>query len=79
MLENNFECYRNQSSTVCELDFLLRGCVLRRAIDETKSELGLMLMENNREKITVEVCVCFLGHYANLGGPHGRAVNSAVS
>ena len=55
MLENNFECYRSPSSSVCELDFLLRGCILKRAIEETKSQLGLMLMENNREKITVEV------------------------
>ena len=58
MLENNFECYRSPSSSVCELDFLLRGCILKRAIEETKSQLGLMLMENNREKITVEVGTC---------------------
>ena len=53
--ENSFECYRTQTSEVCELEFLLHDCVLRRAIEETKSELGLMLMENNREKITIEV------------------------
>lgn len=54
VLGNNFECYRNQISTVCELEFLLRGCILRRAIEETRSQLGLMLLENNREKITIE-------------------------
>ncbi|XP_052227306.1 uncharacterized protein LOC127842029 isoform X2 [Dreissena polymorpha] len=52
--ENNFECYRSPTSSVCELEFLLRDCVLRRAIEETKSELGLMLLENNKEKITIE-------------------------
>ena len=55
--ENNFECYRTQTSDVCELEFLLKNCILRRAIEETKSELGLMLLENNREKITIEVSV----------------------
>ncbi|XP_060580205.1 uncharacterized protein LOC132736992 [Ruditapes philippinarum] len=52
--ENNFECYRTQTSEVCELEFLLRNCILKRAIKETKSELGLMILENNREKITIE-------------------------
>lgn len=52
--ENSFECYRNESSTVCELDFLLRFCKLRRAVTETKSEFGLMLVENSAEKITIE-------------------------
>ncbi|KAL3861433.1 hypothetical protein ACJMK2_007467 [Sinanodonta woodiana] len=52
--DNNFECYRNESSEVCELEFLLRNCHLRRAVEETKSELGLMLQENNKEKITIE-------------------------
>jgi len=40
---------------VCELDFLLRYCKLRQAIAETKSELGLMLVEKAGEKITIEV------------------------
>ena len=53
--ENNFECYRTQTSEVCELEFMLHDCELRRAIEETKSELGLMLLENKREKITIEV------------------------
>ena len=66
MLENNFECYRSPSSSVCELDFLLRGCILKRAIEETKSQLGLMLMENNREKITVEVGICMTVAYGKF-------------
>lgn len=53
--DNTFECYRRKESTVCELDFLLRYCKLRRAITETKSELGLMLVEKAGEKITIEV------------------------
>ena len=44
---------------MCELEFMLHNCVLRRAIGETKSELGLMLLENNREKITIEVRLIF--------------------
>ncbi|XP_052820886.1 uncharacterized protein LOC128246628 [Mya arenaria] len=52
--ENNFECYRSPTSDTCELEFLLRNCALQRAIKETSSELGLMLTENNREKITIE-------------------------
>ncbi|KAK3099750.1 hypothetical protein FSP39_009067 [Pinctada imbricata] len=52
--ENRFECYRNQTSSVCELDFQLRNCMLKRAVTETHSELGLMLTENNIEKITIE-------------------------
>lgn len=52
--ENGFECYRTQSSEVCEMEFPLGSCVLRRAIEETKSEMGLMLVENNQEKITVK-------------------------
>ena len=40
---------------MCELDFILRYCKLRRAIVETKSELGLMLVEKAGEKITIEV------------------------
>ncbi|WAR13748.1 hypothetical protein MAR_003853, partial [Mya arenaria] len=32
----------------------VQTCALRRAIKETSSELGLMLKENNREKITIE-------------------------
>ena len=52
--DNTFECYRHKESTVCELDFLLRYCKLRRAITETKSELGLMLVEKAGEKITIE-------------------------
>jgi len=52
-----FECYKAPTSHVCELDITLAGCVLRRAIQETGSELGLMLEENGREKITIEVHV----------------------
>lgn len=52
--ENSFECYHTQSSEVCELEFPLGDCLLRRAVDETKSEMGLMLVENDREKITIE-------------------------
>ena len=53
--DNVFECYKNKSSTVCELELPLRPCVLRQAVQETKSELGLMLSQNGMEKITVEV------------------------
>ncbi|XP_052082198.1 uncharacterized protein LOC127719885 isoform X1 [Mytilus californianus] len=52
--DNTFECYKNETSGVCELDFLLRYCKLRRAMVETKSELGLMLVEKAGEKITIE-------------------------
>ncbi|XP_078336674.1 uncharacterized protein LOC111137602 isoform X5 [Crassostrea virginica] len=52
--DNVFECYKNKSSTVCELELPLRPCVLRQAVQETKSELGLMLLQNGTEKITVE-------------------------
>lgn len=55
MKDNVFECYKNMSSTVCELEFPLRPCILRQAVQETKSELGLMLSQNGTEKITVEV------------------------
>ncbi|XP_069118485.1 uncharacterized protein [Argopecten irradians] len=48
------ECYRNNTSTVCELEVWLRNCFLRRATEETKSELGLMLVEKEVEKITIE-------------------------
>ncbi|XP_021372827.1 uncharacterized protein LOC110462913 isoform X2 [Mizuhopecten yessoensis] len=48
------ECYRNETSTVCELEVWLRNCFLRRATAETKSELGLMLEEKGVEKITIE-------------------------
>ncbi|XP_062579830.1 uncharacterized protein LOC134241822 isoform X2 [Saccostrea cucullata] len=51
---NVFECYRNESSTVCELEIPLYPCVLKQAVEETKSELGLMISQNGREKITVE-------------------------
>ncbi|XP_056011717.1 uncharacterized protein LOC125648626 isoform X2 [Ostrea edulis] len=51
---NVFECYRVESSTVCELQFPLRPCVLKQAMEETKSELGLMISENDKEKVTVE-------------------------
>ncbi|KAK3603514.1 hypothetical protein CHS0354_030373 [Potamilus streckersoni] len=65
--DNSFECYRNESSEVCELDFLLRNCHLRRAVEETKSELGLMLKENNREKITIEpMCWDELGAWLRI-------------
>lgn len=52
--DNIFECYRNKSSTVCELEFPLHPCVLLQAVEETKSVLGLMISENGQEKITVE-------------------------
>lgn len=55
MKDNVFECYRNKSSTVCELEFPLHPCVLLQAVEETKSVLGLMISENGQEKITVEV------------------------
>ncbi|XP_033763670.1 uncharacterized protein LOC117344901 isoform X2 [Pecten maximus] len=48
------ECYRTNTSTVCELEVWLRNCFLRRATTETKSELGLMLVEKDVEKITIE-------------------------
>ncbi|GFN77015.1 actin filament-associated protein 1 [Plakobranchus ocellatus] len=38
----------------CELSFLLRPCILKRAVKETGSELGLMLQEEGKERITVE-------------------------
>ncbi|XP_070206643.1 serine-rich adhesin for platelets-like isoform X6 [Littorina saxatilis] len=52
--ENMFECYRTQHSKPCELNFLLRKCVVRQALAETSSPLALMLLEDNKEKITVE-------------------------
>ncbi|XP_059170438.1 uncharacterized protein LOC131951981 isoform X2 [Physella acuta] len=52
--DNMFECYRTDHSKQFELNFLLRPCVVRRALAETNSELGLMIMEGGREKITVE-------------------------
>ncbi|XP_055863555.1 uncharacterized protein LOC106057411 isoform X3 [Biomphalaria glabrata] len=52
--ENMFECYRTQQSRQCELNFLLRPCTIRRAVVETNSELGLMILESGKEKITVE-------------------------
>ncbi|XP_076451189.1 LOW QUALITY PROTEIN: uncharacterized protein LOC143287130 [Babylonia areolata] len=52
--ENMFECYRTQTSQPCELNFLLKTCVLRQALAETGSPLALMLLESNKEKITVE-------------------------
>ena len=53
---NMFECYRSKTSPMCELNFLLRSCVIRHAMDETNSPLAIMLLEDNTEKITVEVC-----------------------
>ncbi|KAH9514055.1 hypothetical protein Btru_030098 [Bulinus truncatus] len=52
--ENMFECYRTEQSRQCELNFLLRHCTVRRATSETNSELGLMILESGKEKITVE-------------------------
>nr|KAG5706478.1 hypothetical protein BaRGS_032871 [Batillaria attramentaria] len=52
--ENMFECYKTKTSHPCELNFLLKNCVLRQALAETNSPLAIMLLENNREKITVE-------------------------
>lgn len=52
--ENMFECYKSRTSHPCELNFLLKNCVLRQAIHETNSQLAIMLLENNKEKITVE-------------------------
>lgn len=51
---HTFECYQNSSSNICELNFLLKDCVVRWAKEETKSDLGLMICNNNIEKITVE-------------------------
>lgn len=51
---HTFECYQNSNSNICELNFLLKDCVVRWAKEETKSELGLMILNNNIEKITVE-------------------------
>ncbi|CAL1529783.1 unnamed protein product [Lymnaea stagnalis] len=52
--DNVFECYRTDHSNKCELNFLLKPCVVRRAISETNSEHGLMILEGGKEKITVE-------------------------
>ncbi|BFZ23726.1 hypothetical protein BsWGS_26766 [Bradybaena similaris] len=52
--QNMFECYKSDSSKQCELNFRLNSCILRRAVAETNSENGLMLMDAGREKITVE-------------------------
>uniref|UniRef100_A0A0L8FNX7 PH domain-containing protein n=1 Tax=Octopus bimaculoides TaxID=37653 RepID=A0A0L8FNX7_OCTBM len=49
-----FECYMNQKNNVCELSFPLKDCVVRSAKTETKSDLGLMILKDNVEKITVE-------------------------
>ncbi|XP_036369653.1 uncharacterized protein LOC115224784 isoform X2 [Octopus sinensis] len=49
-----FECYMNQKNNVCELSFPLKDCVVRSAKTETKSDLGLMILKDNIEKITVE-------------------------
>ncbi|GAB1602284.1 hypothetical protein Ahia01_000507500 [Argonauta hians] len=50
-----FHCYMNHSSDVCELSFDLGQCTVRSAKAETKSELGLMVLnEDGSEKITVE-------------------------
>ncbi|CAG5132972.1 unnamed protein product, partial [Candidula unifasciata] len=51
---NMFECYKSDSSKQCELSFLLKPCILRRAVAETNSENGLMIMDAIKEKITVE-------------------------
>lgn len=53
--QNMFECYKSDSSKQCELNFLLKSCILRRAVVETNSENGLMIMDAGREKITVKV------------------------
>ncbi|XP_046332006.2 uncharacterized protein LOC124115168 isoform X2 [Haliotis rufescens] len=52
--ENMFECYRNEKSKQFELNLLLKNCVFRRAVTETSSEYALMLLEDGKEKITVE-------------------------
>ncbi|XP_025081557.1 uncharacterized protein LOC112556614 isoform X4 [Pomacea canaliculata] len=52
--ENMFECYLSQTSQHIELNFLLRKCIIRHAVAETKSPLALMLLEHDKEKITVE-------------------------
>ncbi|CAG5124584.1 unnamed protein product [Candidula unifasciata] len=51
---NMFECYLNELSHQCELTFPLKTCLLRRAVSEINSENGLMLVEGNKERITIE-------------------------
>lgn len=61
VVDNMFECYKTEESTVCEMNFFLCDCEVKRAVEETKSQLGLMITLNKVEKITVEVRLYKLG------------------